>query len=319
MKPEILGIHHVTAIATEPGRNVDFYRDVLGLRLVKKTINFDDPVTYHFYFGDRRGRPGTIVTFFAWPLAKRGSRGTGQATTAALAVPEGSLGWWRERLGGLGVVTADPAARFDEEAMTVLDPDGLELEIVAHAGAAEMPAWEEGPVPARHAVRGVHSVTLAEQGFEATADLLTEVFGLRPAGELRNRFRFEVDGPGEPGTRVDVVVCPDLPRGRIAAGTVHHVAWRVAGAPEQLAWRAELVRRGADVTPVLDRKYFRSIYFREPGGVLFEIATDSPGFTADEPLDRLGTGLQLPPWLEPQRARIEAELPPLLDPGGEAP
>ncbi len=314
MSPEILGIHHVTAIATDPRRNLEFYRDVLGLRLVKKTVNFDDPGTYHLYYGDELGRPGTIVTFFPWPLAKRGSRGTGQATVTAFSVPEESLGWWRERLERQGVVTDDPTERFDEEALTVLDPDGLRLELVAHAGAADLAPWDAGPVPSPYAVRGFHSVTLCEQGYESTAQLLTAELGFRSAGELGNRFRFEIGEPGGVATRVDVVCSPETGRGRISAGTVHHVAWRVAGDAGQLAFRQRLVDRGLDVTPVLDRKYFHSIYFREPGGVLFEIATDSPGFTADEPAERLGSDLQLPPWLEPRRERIEAALPTLREP-----
>jgi glyoxalase family protein len=320
--PEILGIHHVTAIATDPQTNVDFYGEVLGLRLVKRTVNFDDPGSYHLYYGDERGRPGTILTFFPWPGARRGTRGAGQATVAAFSVPEGSLGWWRDHLSGQGIVVDDPAERFDEEAMTLLDPDGLKLELVAHAGADGLPPWEGGPIPPRFAVRGFHSVTLTEQGYEATAALLTGVLGFRPAGELRNRFRFEVGRPGGPGTRVDVLCSPEAGAGRISAGTLHHVAWRAAGDAQQLAWREKLVERGLDVTPVLDRNYFHSIYFREPGGVLFEIATDPPGFTADEPLERLGSALKLPSWLEPARSRIEAALPPLRGPGeggGERP
>jgi glyoxalase family protein len=311
----VAGIHHVTALASDPATNVAFYTEVLGLRLVKRTVNFDDPSVHHLYYGDERGRPGTILTFFPWPLAVRGSRGTGQATVTSFSVPEGALGWWHDRLTSQGVVAESPAARFDEEAMTFLDPDGLKLELVAHAGAARLPAWDGGPVPAEHAVRGLHSVTLAEEGYEATARLLGDL-GFRAAGELGNRFRFRTRAEGEPGVTVDVLCTPELGRGRISAGTVHHVAWRAAGAREQSAWRETLAERGLNVTPVLDRTYFRSIYFREPGGVLFEIATDGPGFTADEPVESLGTRLQLPPWLESRRARIESALPPLEAPGG---
>ena len=309
MKPEILGIHHVTAIATDPQRNVDFFRDVLGLRLVKKTVNFDDPGTYHLYYGDERGRPGTILTFFPWPLAARGSRGAGQATVTSFSVPEDSIGWWRDRLAGHGVVIEDPAERFEEEVLTFLDPDGLKLELVAHAGVAEVAPWSAGPVPPRHAVRGFHSVTLCEQGYESTVQLLTGELGFRPVDELRDRFRFEVGKPGDLATRVDIVCSPETGIGHISAGTVHHVAWRVAGNAEQLVWRERLLGRGLNVTPVLDRNYFQSIYFREPGGVLFEIATDPPGFTVDEALEELGAALKLPAWLEPHRARIEAVLP----------
>jgi glyoxalase family protein len=236
----------------------------------------------------------------------------------AFSVPEGSLGRWRDRLSGQGVTTDDPAERFDEEAMTVLDPDGLMLELVAHAEAAAWPPWADGPVPEAHAIRGFHSVTLAQQGYEATADLLTAGLGFRSAGEVRNRFRFAVGEASGPGARIDVLCTPDLGRGRISAGTVHHVALRARDEAEQLAWRERLVARGLDVTPVLDRNYFRSIYFREPGGVLFEIATDPPGFIADESVESLGTELKLPPWLEPRRQALEATLPVLRSPTGAA-
>lgn len=313
----ITGIHHVTALATDPQTNVDFYTEVLGLRLVKRTVNFDDPSVYHLYFGDERGRPGTILTFFPWPLAVRGSRGTGQATVTSFSVPEGSLGWWRDRLGAQGIVLEDPTERFEEEAMVFLDPDGLKLELVAHADAARRSAWDDGPVPARHAVRGFHSVTVMEQGYESTAQLLSAL-GFRSAGELGNRFRFEVGETGGAGTRLDVLCTPEAAAGHVSAGTVHHVAWRVADDADQVAWRKRLVELGRNVTPVLDRQYFRSIYFREPGGVLFEIATDPPGFLNDEPLETLGERLQLPAWLEPHRERIQDSLPPLRTAGGAA-
>lgn len=306
----IAGIHHVTAIATDPQVNADFYTGVLGLRLVKRTVNFDDPGTYHLYFGDEAGRPGTILTFFPWPLARRGRRGTGQATVTAFSVPPGSLGWWQERLTAHGIVSDDPSSRFDEEAIRLLDPDGLELELVAHEEAEAVAPWAGSPVPAEHAVRGFHSVTLAEQGYESTAELLTGGMGLAHAGETGNRFRFRAAGTGT-GTVVDVLCSPDMPPGQVAAGTVHHVAFRVDDDAAQERWRQHLAGRGLNVTPILDRQYFQSVYFREPGGVLFELATDPPGFTLDEPLDALGEALKLPPWLEPHRSRIEDVLPPL--------
>jgi glyoxalase family protein len=317
MERPILGIHHVTAIATEPQRNLDFYAGTLGLRLVKRTVNFDDPGTYHFYFGDERGTPGTLLTFFPWPLAVRGSRGAGQATATSFSVPAGSLGWWHDRLRDHGVVIDDPAERLGEELLTLLDPDGLKLELVADAAAGALPAWEGGPVPGEHAVRRLHSVTLSVQGYEATAELLTTGMGFRAAGEAGSRFRFEA-GEGGAGARVDVLCVPGAPFGRVAAGSVHHVAWRVADDAAQRGWRERLVALGRDVTPVLDREYFHSIYFREPGGVLFEIATDPPGFAIDEPVAELGEHLRLPPRLEPQRARIEAVLPPITLPRGAA-
>ncbi|MGH9379513.1 MAG: ring-cleaving dioxygenase [Thermoanaerobaculia bacterium] len=311
------GIHHVTAIATDPQRNLDFYAEVLGLRLVKKTVNFDDPGTYHLYYGDEAGRPGTILTFFPWPLAVRGSRGVGQVTVTAFSVPEGSLGFWKERLAGAGITVEETGERLEEEVLTLLDLDGLKLELVAHAGAAERPAWEGGGVPAEHAIRGVYAVTLSEQGYETTAALLSEVMGFALVAESGNRYRFDV-GQGGAGARLDILCTPDAPHGRIAAGSVHHVAFRVADDEAQEGWRVRLAGAGRNVTPVLDRQYFKSIYFREPGGVLFELATDPPGFTHDEPLESLGSALKLPPWLEPHRQRIEDTLPPLEMGGGRA-
>jgi len=306
------GIHHVTAMAGDPQKNLDFYAGALGLRLVKRTVNFDDPGTYHLYYGDETGRPGTILTFFPWPLAKRGRRGTGQATVTAFSVPEGSLDWWRRRLEGLVAVEGGTVRRFDEEVLTLLDPDGLKLELVAHPGAAELPPWADGPVDEARALRGFHSVTLRETRVGPTAGLLEEM-GFGAAGESGRRHRFAAEGDG-PGVVVDVVVDPEGERGRISAGTVHHVAFRAADDADQVAWRERLVALGMEVTPVLDRQYFHSIYFREPGGVLFEVATDPPGFTLDEEVAELGDGLKLPPWLEAQRQRIEGALPPIEAP-----
>jgi glyoxalase family protein len=309
MNRTIEGIHHVTAIARDPQANVDFYTGVLGLRLVKKTINYDDPGTYHFYYGDGEGRPGTIITFFPWPMARRGSHGAGQATVTSFSVPEGSLGWWQERLNRLRVPFEEPRPRFDEEVLTLLDPDGLELELVARAGDGRAP-WDGGPVPAEQAIRGFDGVTLTEWNPEVTANLLKGVMGFRPVAEAGGRFRFEV-GAGGSGTRVDVVAAPDAPRGHVSAGTVHHVAWRPPNDEQQRAWHEELQDLGLHVSPIMDRQYFHSIYFREPGGVLFEIATAPPGFTADETVETLGSTLRLPVWLEPERKRIEEILPPV--------
>ena len=308
-KQQIEGIHHVTALARDPQVNVDFYTGVLGLRLVKKTVNFDDPGTYHFYYGDEQGRPGTIITFFPWPMAKRGTHGAGQATATAFSVPEGSLGWWAERLEKLGIAAEEPKLRqgFDEEVLTLLDPDGLKLELVARAGDDRAP-WTGGPVQAEHAVRGFDGVTLTEWNPEVTAAVVRDFMGFRPAGEGKDRFRFEA-GAGGPGTRVDILARPDAPRGHVSAGTVHHVAFRLADDPAQAAWYEELTEEGFHVSPILDRQYFHSIYFRERGGVLFELATDRPGFATDEAVEALGSGLRLPPWLEPDRGRIEEILP----------
>ncbi len=309
MKKQIGGIHHVTAIARDPQMNVDFYVGVLGLRLVKKTVNFDDPGTYHFYYGDGEGHPGTIMTFFPWPMARLGSRGAGQATVTSFSVPEGSLGWWSERLERLGVEHEAPRPRFDQEVLTILDPDHLHVELVAQAGDGRAP-WDGGPVPAEHAIRGFEGVTLQEWNPDITSEVLTDVMGFRKVAEAGDRIRFEV-GDGGPGTRVDVLARPDAPRGNGAAGTVHHVAFRTADDAQQKAWHEDIRNRGLHVSPILDRQYFHSIYFREPGGVLFEIATDPPGFTKDEPEATLGTHLKLPPWLEADRAKIEGMLPPV--------
>jgi glyoxalase family protein len=312
---ELGGIHHVTAIATDPQRNVDFYLNALGLRLIKQTVNFDAPDVYHLYYGDQGGTPGTILTFFPWPDAEAGRRGAGQATSTSFSVPEASIGWWQDRLSGLGVEASRVEDRPGEAALSLHDPDGLVVELVAHPGADPRPPWEEGPVPPEHAIRGLHSVTMTESGFEDTASLLTETLGFDLAEEDdgASRYRFAVAGGG-PGALVDVVCSPEADPGLVSAGTVHHVAWRTPDDDQQREWRADLVGKGLNVTPVLDRNYFRSIYFREPGGVLFEIATDPPGFTIDEPLLELGRRLRLPPWLEPRREAIEANLPPLRVP-----
>ncbi|MHA6804098.1 ring-cleaving dioxygenase [Salinifilum ghardaiensis] len=308
------GLHHVTAIATDPQRNADFYHSVLGLRLVKTTVNFDAPETYHLYFGTEEGAPGTLITFFPWPQAPRGRPGTGQATTVAFSVPSGSLGWWQRHLQQAGAAASAPHAREDEEVLGLRDPDGLALELVAHSGGDERPPWPGGPVPVEHAIRGLHAVTVTEASHEHTAALLSETLGFRLEREQRARFRFGA-GAGGPGARVDVLCSPEAPQGLVAAGTVHHIAWRTPSDEEQVSWRETLVDEGLNVTPVLDRQYFHSIYFREPGGVLLEIATDPPGFTADEPLMALGRALRLPPWLEPSRAEIERNLPALRSPG----
>jgi glyoxalase family protein len=335
----IAGLHHVTALAGDPQANADFYTGVLGLRLVKKTVNYDDPGTYHLYYGDELGRPGTLLTFFPWPHARRGQLGAGQATVTSFSVPEGSLAYWSERLRRSGTAHDEPRRRGeDEELLRLLDPDGLELELVAHPGSAAGNPWEGGPVAAEHAIRGLFAVTVIEWNADRTADMLTGTLGFRLEAETGSRFRFGVGAPtaaaaaaasaGSPqassrqasslppaarglGTRLDLLAQPAAGRGRISAGTVHHVAWRVAGDREQQAWHRDLIAGGHHVSPIMDRQYFHSIYFREPGGVLFEIATDPPGMTADESVARLGSGLRLPPWLEPSRTEIEAVLPPL--------
>src|SRR5581483_1630982 len=239
MEPQILGIHHVTALASDPQRNLDFYTGVLGLRLVKLTINFDDPGTYHFYFGDGQGNPGTILTFFPWPNAPRGRRGTGQVTVTSFSVPEGAFGYWTERFRQQNVSVELPFTRLEEEVLTFYDPDGLQLELVAHPGATARSGWEGGPVPIESAVRGFYSVTLAEEGYERTAALLTETMGFRLVAEDANLFRYAM-GAGGAGALVDVRCLPDAPRGTVLAGTVHHVAWRTPDDAQQQMWRQQL-------------------------------------------------------------------------------
>ena len=309
MDKPILGIHHVTAIASDPQRNLDFYTEVLGLRLVKRTVNFDDPGTYHLYFGDDIGSPGTILTFFPWPMAARGRPGVGQVTVTSFSVPDGSLGYWEQRLRSAGTPVELSGKRFDEEVLTFADPDGLKLEIVGHAGSKEPRAPRSGAAPEEHAIRGFYAVTLCEQGFETTAEVLSSM-GFRAVAEHSNRFRFDV-GEGGAGARVDVLCQAEGRYGRVSAGTVHHVAWRVADVESQRVWRNRLVEKHLNLTPVIDRCYFHSVYFREPGGVLFELATDPPGFAIDESRETLGESLKLPPWLEPHRKQIEHTLPPI--------
>ena len=315
------GLHHVTAIAGEPQANIDFYAGVLGLRLLKLTVNFDDPTTYHLYYGDGQGHPGTILTFFPWPGAMRGRGGTGQLTVTSFAVPEDSLPYWRQRLRDHRVEFENARSDFDEEMLFLRDDDGLQLELVSTSKANPDRVWERGPVRTEYAIRGFHHVTLSENGYESTASLLTETLGFKQIERLGNRFRYAA-ASGEPGTMVDLVCAPEGRPGRVAVGTVHHVAWRTPTDAEQAQWREILKQRNYNVTPIIDRQYFHSIYFREPGGVLFEIATDPPGFATDEPVEWLGSSLKLPPWLEDERAELERLLPsielPKLRGGGQA-
>ncbi|MGP0076669.1 MAG: ring-cleaving dioxygenase [Bryobacteraceae bacterium] len=309
----ILGIHHITAIAGDPQENIDFYTGVLGLRLVKVTVNFDDPEAYHLYYGDGHGRPGTILTFFAWPGARRGRQGNGQVTAASFGVPEGSLDFWNERLATNGLASERLQERFGEPVLSFTDPDGLRLELVGTSGIDAAHAWEGSSVPPQFAIRGFRGATLSETGYERTAALLTETMGFRLLGQEQNRFRYEPGGShaGNPGRTLDLVCAPTALEGRIAVGTVHHIAFRTPDDAQQGEWLGEIGRLGYNVSPVMDRIYFHSIYYREPGGILFEIATDSPGFAVDEPVEKLGEALQLPPWLEPLRPKIEIALSPI--------
>jgi glyoxalase family protein len=307
---QISGIHHITAIAGDPQSNVDFYAGILGLRLVKLTVNFDDPGTYHLYYGDGAGSPGTIITFFPWPSAPRGRNGFGQVTLTSFAIPSGAIPYWARRLTENGVPFSGPMERFGEQVLACADPDGLAIELIESAATDPGREWPGGAVPAEYAIHGFHSATLAEEGYESTAALLRDTMGFRLVAQEGNRFRYAV-AAGQPGGIADLLCVPEEPPGRVAVGTVHHIAFRTPDGANQRAWREELRRRQYNVTPVIDRKYFESIYFREPGGVLFEIATDPPGFTVDEPLEALGGKLQLPPWLEKSRAQLDLVLPPL--------
>jgi len=307
MKTPIVGLHHVTAIASDPQRNLDFYTQVLGLRFVKKTVNFDDPGTYHFYFGDDTGTPGTILTFFPWPGTQKGRRGAGETIATAFSIPVGSLPYWRERLLGKGVV-AEENVYFGGTHLSFSDPDGMELELVEHAEAQAVAAPRYSDVPAQYAIQGFFGTTLLELSLARTEALL-DLMGYRKLGEEGDRSRYAPDGDAR-GRILDIVVDEDAQPGRMGAGTVHHIAFRASDDSSQLDWKQEL-GRNVSVTPVQDRTYFHSIYFREPGGVLFEIATDAPGFLIDEPIESLGEALRIPEWFEPQRKVIEARVQPI--------
>jgi len=303
----------VTCITGDVQKCVDFYVGVLGLRFVKKSINQDLPDTYHIYFGDYLGTPGTAMTFFGWPTWPKQRTGSGQVTTVAFQVPPGSLlGFWSNRLKDLRV-DHRMVTTFDMDALMLHDPDGIELALVAQASDDRWKPWPDGPVDADHAIRGFHSVTMTLAEMAATFNLLTTVMGYRVAGQDGKTTRFET-GEGGPHGILDVIESPEGPVGEESIGTVHHVAWRTPDPDAQVAWRDALMTAGRNVTPVIDRWYFKSIYFREPGGVLFEIATDGPGFAVDETPEKLGTSLSLPPWFQVRRDRLDETLPPIVVP-----
>lgn len=301
------GIHHVTAIASDPQSNVDFYTKVLGLRLVKQTVNFDAPHVWHLYYGDEKGSPASILTFFPWPGVIKGREGAGLTTATAFSVPPESIGFWHERSKALGLSVEAPVVRGDSEVLTLFDNDGMRLELVASPGDIRS-GWDGvSDIPQAHAVRGLHEVTLSERNLDPTANMLTGFLGMELASESAGAASFSM-GEGGAGASVQVVGGV-TDRGLQAGGTVHHVAFRAPNLETMEGWRQELIGRGVSVTEVMDREYFKSIYFREPGGVLFEIATDEPGFDIDEPLLELGRKLKLPPWLEPSREQIQQSLP----------
>lgn len=309
MENKVLGLHHITAIAGNARRNYDFYTQVLGLRFLKKTVNFDDPGTYHFYFGDETGTPGTILTFFPWERVKKGKQGTGMTTEIGYSVPKGSLGFWRERLKTHNVRITGSGEKFAEEYLSFEDPDGLPLSMVVSSADARKP-WETTEVKAAVATRGFHSVTLTLRSVTETAKVIGEIFDYTLVKQEGNRYRYHTDAV-ENASIIDLLEAPAEETGINAGGTVHHIAFRVKNEAVLMHFREKVLRYGLNITPKIDRNYFFSLYFREPGGVLFELATDNPGFTIDEPVSELGTHLKLPPQYEHRRAEIEKVLPAL--------
>jgi glyoxalase family protein len=303
------GIHHITAIAGPARRNLEFYTQILGLRLVKKTVNFDDPGTYHLYYGDEAGQPGTILTFFPWEHAAPGRLGTGETQETVFRVPEGAIGYWTQRLAGKGVVHEAPQTRFGETVVAFKDPDGMRLALVAVPGIENEPAWNSGGIPAEHAIRGFHSASLLVSDAAPTGAILTDLFGFAEIGREGSRIRYRA-GDTALGGIIDLNAPGGLQQGRAGAGTVHHIAFRASSDAVQAEMVQTLLRNhGIRATEQKNRDYFRAVYFREPNGILFEIATDDPGFAVDEPASSLGQALKLPHFLEPNRERIEAILP----------
>jgi glyoxalase family protein len=308
MENKILGLHHITAIAGDAKRNFNFYSNILGLRFIKKTVNFDDPGTYHFYFGDEVGSAGTILTFFPWGEGiQQGRKGAGMATEIGYSVPKGSLDFWQKRFEQYNVIYNKPAEKFGEKYLTFLDPDGLKLELIESKTEDNRKAWETDEVKADVATKGFHNITLTLNNIKATALILTEIFGYKLIDQDVNRFRYATDAV-ENAAIVDLVELPEEKHGHVANGSVHHVAFRVENDEILMHFREKVAAYGLSITPQIDRNYFHSLYFREPGGVLFEIATENPGFTVDESLEELGKNLKLPEQYEADRASIEAHL-----------
>lgn len=309
MRP-LEGLHHITAVARDPQTNVDFYRNILGQRLVKKTVNFDDPGTYHFYYADAAGTPGSVLTFFPWSGIKPAVRGNGAVNALAYNVPEDSIGFWQEHLKRNGIHTEALDRRFGVDVLSFDDPDGLRIELIGSSQPSTVQSWLEGPVDPRFALQGFHSATLWLDQLEPTAELLTTQMGYTFSEQDGNRYRF-FGAPAALGSIIDIVHRPAGLPATFGAGSVHHIAFRVQDDQSQLDYQQALRSANLPVTAVRDRSYFHSIYFREPGGVLFEIATNNPGFATDEPAAKLGEALKLPDWLEPQRSEIETLLAPL--------
>jgi glyoxalase family protein len=310
MKNLINGLHHITALASDAQKNVDFYVGILGLRMVKKTINFDAPDVYHLYYGDETGSPGSILTFFPYAGLSRGRKGGGQLTYSAFSIPTSSLSYWMDRLTHFGIPYAGPYKRFDETYLRFEDFDGMGVELVSN-GTDTRSGWDNGKIPADYSIRGFYTATLNEFQVDRTVSLLTDVMQHRLVAEEADLFRFEV-GAGGPGSYVDVLRSPKDARALQGAGSVHHIAFATESDETQLDIREKLLSAGFNPTEVLDRNYFHSIYYREPGGILFEIATNPPGFAVDESVAELGSSIKLPEWYESRREKIEAALPALV-------
>lgn len=313
MGENITGLHHITVIAGDPQENLDFYVGVLGMRLVKKTVNQDVPGTYHLFYADGAAHAGTDLTFFPWPDMAPGQSEVGLTAEVALAVPARSLGYWAERLARHGVDAAEPATRFGETLLAFADPHGLRLALVETTDPREFTPWPKSVVPEAYQIRGLHGVRLLERNAAPTSDFLMTTLGFTEVGEEDGWHRFALPG-GRSGRVIDIKQLSSERQGTWGTGSVHHVAWRVPDDQTELKVLSRLQSAGRRPTPVIDRFWFKSVYFKEPGGVLFEVATDGPGFGVDEPLDQLGGSLVLPPWLEPRRSQIESSLQPLHAP-----
>ncbi len=313
MKEKILGIHHITAMASDAQRNVDFYVSILGLRFVKKSINQDAPDVYHLYYGDEVGSPGTAMTFFPFGRASRGTRGNGEISRVGFAVPITSINFWINHLSKNGISFSGSERKFENNIITFPDPDGMMIELVFSDKQILKFPWKQGPIPVEHAIRNFFGVTMNLASIEASAAVLNDVLGFHSVSQNGNMYRFFV-GEGSDEVAIDIIVNPNIPFARQSAGSVHHIAWRVKDFAAHEKWQHHVAQSGLSPTEVIDRFYFHSIYFREPGGILYEIASDNPGFTVDETLEELGTHLMLPPWYEIHREKIERALPPISIP-----
>lgn len=308
MENRVLGLHHITAIAGNAKQNLNFYTKVLGQRFVKKTVNFDDPGTYHFYFGDEKGMPGTVLTFFPWAGVRRGTNGAGMATGIGYSVPSESLEFWKDRFKRFNVKQEEIGERFGEKYLHFQDPDGLQIDFIAPVNEDKRKPWETNEIEAINATKGFHSVTLTLNKVDPTAEVLTDILGYKLLKQEGNRYRFITDAVDN-ASIVDIIEAPGLGAGINSAGTNHHVAFRVKDDNILMDYREKVLSKGLNITPKIDRDYFYSLYFREPGGVLFELATENPGFDKDEHLDELGTHLKLPRQYESARTEIEKVLP----------